>query len=114
MFVTDAMPSVGSRDKNFVLEGRKITVRDGVCIAPDGTLAGSDLDMASAIRNAVAMLGLGIEEASAMTSLNAANFLGLGGELGRIAPGYRADLVLLDAAFGVSEVWTDGTAHREP
>ena len=114
MLITDAMPSVGSPGKSFVLEGRRITVEDGVCIAPDGTLAGSDLDMAAAIRNAVAMTGLDVSDAARMASLNPANFLGLGGEFGRIAQGYRANLVLLDSSFGVSEVWTDGIAQLEP
>src|SRR5262249_14802969 len=56
MLVTDAMPSVGmSGSKTFMLQGRMITVEDGVCVDAHGTLAGSDLDMASAVRNARAM-----------------------------------------------------------
>ena len=57
MLVTDAMPSVGGR-KAFTLNGEAINVVDGQCLNAAGTLAGSDLDMASAVRNAVSMLGL--------------------------------------------------------
>src|SRR5262249_16649112 len=45
MLVTDAMPSVGAATDHFLLQGRTITVKDGVCVAPDGTLAGAHLNM---------------------------------------------------------------------
>ena len=108
MLVTDAMPTVGMADKAFRLGGRLITVEGGVCVDEHGTLAGSDLDMASAVRNAVNMAGLSLAEAARMASRSPAEFLGLGRELGRIAPGYRADLVLLDADLFVSETWING------
>jgi len=107
MLVTDAMPSVGGR-KAFVLNGQPITVAHGQCTNADGILAGSDLDMASAVRNAVEMLGLDMADALAMASANPATFLGLGDELGRIAPGYRADLVLLDDGLSVIQSWIGG------
>lgn len=113
MLLTDAMPTVGSADKRFVLQGREIVVEDGVCVAPDGTLAGSDLDMASAVRNAVSMLGLDLAEASRMASRYPAEFLGLGEELGRITPGRRANLVLLDDALETQETWIDGRPNPE-
>ena len=107
MLVTDAMPSVGGR-KAFTLNGEAINVVDGQCLNAAGTLAGSDLDMASAVRNAVSMLGLGLADAVAMASANPAAFLRLDHDLGRIAPGYRANLVLLDDAIEVEATWTDG------
>jgi len=110
MLVTDAMPSVGLREKSFELQGRTIRVEDGVCVDSAGTLAGSDLDMASAVRNAVAMLGLSLAEAANMAGRNPARFLGLGGELGRIAVGYRADLVLATRDVEILETWIGGEA----
>jgi N-acetylglucosamine-6-phosphate deacetylase len=107
MLVTDAMPSVGGR-KSFILNGQQISAGGGKCVNPQGTLAGSDLDMASAVRNAVATLGLDMVDALAMASANPAAFLGLEDELGRIAPGYRANLVLLDSALNVIDSWIDG------
>jgi N-acetylglucosamine-6-phosphate deacetylase len=107
MLVTDAMPSVGGR-KSFILNGERIAAVGGKCTNADGTLAGSDLDMASAVRNAVEMLGLGLADALAMASANPAAFLGLDDRLGRIAPGYRADLVLLDEGLDVVESWIGG------
>jgi N-acetylglucosamine-6-phosphate deacetylase len=91
-----------------VLGRQTITVENGKCVNAGGTLAGSDLDMASAVRNAVSLLGLSLADAVAMASTNPAAFLGLDHELGRIAPGYRADLVLLDDGLQVVETWIDG------
>lgn len=110
MLVTDAMPSVGMVDKNFTIQGRPIRVVNGVCVDENGTLAGSDLDMASAVRNAVELTGLDLADAAAMASTNPAAFLGLGKELGRIAPGYRANLTLLDRGLKATRTWIDGTA----
>jgi N-acetylglucosamine-6-phosphate deacetylase len=97
MLVTDAMPSVGSDHKSFNLHGRKIDVADGRCVYTDGTLAGSDLDMATALSNCVADLGLTADRAAILASTNPAAFLGLSHERGALAPGLRADWVVLDA-----------------
>jgi len=108
MLVTDAMPSVGSAEKSFTLQGRAITVRGGVCVGPDGTLAGSDLDMASAVRNTLALMGLDLAAAVRMASLNPAMFLGLHGTMGSLAPGRRADMVRLSADLAVQDRWIGG------
>jgi N-acetylglucosamine-6-phosphate deacetylase len=110
MLVTDAMPPVGSPEPSFVLQGRTIHVKDGVCRDENGTLAGTGLDMATAVRNAVSLLGLEIAEAARMASEYPAAFLGLDRELGRIAPGYRANLALLDDDLRVRRTWIEGIA----
>jgi N-acetylglucosamine-6-phosphate deacetylase len=104
------MPPVGGKRSSFRLYGEEIAVRDGRCLRADGTLAGAALDMASAVRNAVAMLGATLPEALAMASRNPAEFLGLGDRLGRIAPGYRADLVaVMPEEVRVLRTWVAGT-----
>ncbi|MBS0577634.1 MAG: N-acetylglucosamine-6-phosphate deacetylase [Proteobacteria bacterium] len=108
ILVTDAMPSVGTDQGHFVLQGRRITVRGRACRDEDGRLAGSNIDMASCVRNAVTMLQLPLEEAVRMASQYPAEFLGLGADLGRIAPGYRANLVLADEDLNVLATWIDG------
>ncbi|QQP94739.1 N-acetylglucosamine-6-phosphate deacetylase [Lysobacter enzymogenes] len=108
MLVTDAMPPVGGVNEDFVLYGETMTCRDGKCSTASGTLAGSALDMATAVRNTVRRLGLPLEDACRMASAYPADFLGLGGELGRIAPGYRADLVALDDELTVRDSWIAG------
>ncbi len=108
MLVSDAMPCVGGDRHGFMLQGKPIRVRDGACYDAEGRLAGSDLDMASAVRNAVRMLGVDLAAASVMASGAPAAFLGLAHETGRIAPGLRADLVLLDDDLFVREAWIGG------
>jgi N-acetylglucosamine-6-phosphate deacetylase len=108
MLVTDAMPTVGMIDKSFDLQGRQIHVVDGVCVDAHGTLAGSDLDMIGAVRNAISMLGLSLDDAVAMASASPAAFLGLTHQRGHIAVGQAADLVLLDDTLQVRETWING------
>lgn len=112
MLVTDAMPGVGSDQKQFRLQGRTITVDGLVCFDQDGRLAGSNMDMASAVRNAVTILGIDLAEAVRMASLYPATFLRLDHELGRIAPGYRANLVVADDELNVVGTWVDGVAEQ--
>ena len=112
MLVTDAMPGVGTDARSFKLQGREITVSGPVCLDEDGRLAGSNIDMASCVRNAIALLGLPLAEAVRMASLYPAQFLGLAHELGRIEPGYRANLVLADDDLNVLETWIDGEPSR--
>jgi N-acetylglucosamine-6-phosphate deacetylase len=112
MLVTDAMPSVGTHNGSFELQGRRITVKGYVCVDEDGTLAGSNIDMASSVRNAMSMLGLPLSAAVRMASQWPAEFLGLGKSCGRIAPGYRANLVLADEQLNVRETWIDGQPSK--
>jgi N-acetylglucosamine-6-phosphate deacetylase len=109
MLVSDAMPPVGGRKSGFVLNGAEIGVRDGRCTRADGTLAGAAIGMADAVRNCVEMLGVPLTEALRYASAEPAAFLGLGGTLGRIAPGYRADLVAIDPrTIEVHQAWVAG------
>jgi N-acetylglucosamine-6-phosphate deacetylase len=108
MLVTDAMPPVGGVRSHFTLMGTEIEVVDGTCRGPDGTLAGSALSMAQALRNAMDMIGLDIVTASQMASGNPARFLRLDHETGAIAPGLRADLVHLDETRHVTATWIGG------
>jgi N-acetylglucosamine-6-phosphate deacetylase len=108
MLITDAMPLVGTSDRQFMLHGRQITLRENRLTGPDGTLAGAHLTMIEAVRNAVALLEVPLVDALIMASRTPAVFLDLGSELGRIAPGYRADLVAFKANFEVVGTWIAG------
>ena len=112
MLVTDAMPPVGGEREEFSLYGVPMNYRNGMCTTAEGTLAGSALDMAAAVRNTVERVGLPLDEACRMASTYPAEFLGLGGERGRIAPGYRADLAVLDPGLHVQGTWIAGRAAQ--
>lgn len=108
MLVTDAMPPVGADSPSYELYGEVITAVDGVVRNAAGSLAGSALDMATAVRNAVNLLGLSLEEVARMASRYPAQFLNVDDRLGEIAEGYQADLVLLDDALQVRATWIAG------
>jgi N-acetylglucosamine-6-phosphate deacetylase len=108
MLVTDAMPTVGMSGESFMLQGRRISVNGGLLLDEAGTLAGSNLDMAAAIRNAVRMLGVDLATSVRMASEYPAAFLGLDRHLGRIAASLRANFVVADDALKVHETWIDG------
>ncbi|MBO1906683.1 N-acetylglucosamine-6-phosphate deacetylase [Microvirga sp. 3-52] len=111
MLVTDAMAVTGTDLESFELHDRTIYRKDGRLTTADGTLAGSDLDMACAVRNSVQRLSLALPDVLRMASLIPAQFLRLDHELGRIAPGYRADLVLLDESLQVRQTWINGNSN---
>ena len=109
MLVTDAMPTVGGSCSTFMLHGQEIGVREGRCTRMDGTLAGAHLDMASAVRNCVDLLDVPLTQALRFASTEPAEFLGLGGCLGRIASGYRADLVAFNPdCMQIHGTWVAG------
>ena len=108
VLVTDAMPSVGATDKNFMLNGELIRCERGKLSTASGTLAGSDLDMLAAIKNTVEMVGIELEEAIRMASTYPAAMMGER-NLGSIAVGYTASMVLIDDDYKVVRSWINGS-----
>jgi len=109
--VTDAMSTIGTDITTFTLNGRRITRAGGRLTLDDGTLAGADLDMISAVRFVHRELGLPLEEALRMASLYPAESLRIDHHYGRLAPGYVANIVHLDDRLDVDQVWIDGDLH---
>ena len=106
--VTDAMSTIGCEQKEFDLFGVVVTRDKDKLTTPDGTLAGSALDMMTAVKNAVTELALDLGEALNMASLYPAQYLGIDATYGSISPGKRADLVLIDTDFKVKKTWIGG------
>lgn len=113
--VTDAMATIGHPTKSFELYGEVIKEQDGCLINAEGRLAGSAISMIDSVRYAVEGIGLDLEESLRMASLYPAQFVGRAKELGRLAEGYRADLVHFDQDFVVKNTWVAGQheAHLE-
>ena len=107
--ITDAMGAAGAADGSYTLGSLDVTVTDGVAhVAGTETIAGSTLTQDVALRNAVTLAGQPLPAAvAALTSVPAAA-LGIGDRLGRLAPGFAADLVALSPSFEVQRVWADG------
>lgn len=106
--VTDAMATIGTDMTSFTLNGRTITRADGRLTLDDGTLAGADLDMISAVRFVHRTIGLELSEALRMASLYPAQAMGLEASHGRFAKDARADVVHLSDALDVRDVWIGG------
>ena len=105
--VSDAMATAGSDISEFMLNGRCILRRDGRLTLQDGTLAGADLDLPTAMRNLTG-IGVGVNQALAMASSVPAGVIGRSGDLGHLGKGRKADFVHLDAALTLRNVWRGG------
>jgi len=115
VLVTDAMPPVGGKQSSFRLYGETIAADGGRCVRSDGTLAGAALDMATAVRNCVRLLDVPLADALRFASMHPAAALGVANWLGRLAPGYRADMVAFDpGTVGVIATWVAGAHDKEP
>jgi len=97
LLVTDSMAATGCPDGAYELGPVTVYVRDGVARLASGNLASSTLTMEHAVINVARWTDAGLSGAWQMASLNPARQLGLDGRLGRLAPGYDADLTALDA-----------------
>jgi N-acetylglucosamine-6-phosphate deacetylase len=100
ILITDAIAAAAAGDGTYDIGGLAVDVTNGVpTLAGGGSLAGSTLTMDAAFRNLVKSCGLGVLDAVAAASTRPAELLGLGDVTGRLAPGYAADVVLLDDAL---------------
>lgn len=106
--VTDAMATIGTDMISFTLNGRTITRANGRLTLDDGTLAGADLDMISAVRFMRETIGLELGEALRMASLFPAQAMGVDASHGRLVRGARADIVHLSDGMDVRDVWIGG------
>ncbi len=109
MLVTDAMAAAGMPDGDYELGGLPVQMMCGVArLKASGNLAGSTLTMIDAFRYIVREIGIPLVGASKMASLNPARQLGIDGDRGALAPGKRADLLLLDDSLHIRQVWIGG------
>jgi N-acetylglucosamine-6-phosphate deacetylase len=108
--VTDAMATIGTDMQSFLLNGRVIKRHDGRLTLEDGTLAGADLDMISAVRFVHRAIGLPLEEALRMASLYPAQAVRQQAHHGRLSRGSASNFVHLSDALEVKGVWVGGKA----
>ncbi|MFB6201968.1 MAG: N-acetylglucosamine-6-phosphate deacetylase [Halorhabdus sp.] len=100
LLVTDAIAAAGLPDGEYQLGDREVVVEDGVSRLDDGTLAGSTLTMDAAVRNLVESVGVDLSTAVGMASDVPARAMGLD-DRGRLAPGLRGDVTILDGDLTV-------------
>ena len=104
------MRACGLADGHYTLGGLPVTVREGQARLANGALAGSATDLYTGFRQ---LLDCGIppEQAIASCSATPARAIGLAGEIGALAPGMQADVLLTDLDFGLEQVFLGGAAQ---
>lgn len=105
--VTDAMPPVGTSEQEFAFFDRHVYLADGKLTSSTGELAGSVLDMATAVSNAHRHLKLPLDEALRMASSYPANYI-KDQQRGQLVIGKQADFVELDDDLKVQSTWIAG------
>jgi len=110
VLVTDAMPSVGAPKhmRNFDLFGKKVTETDGKLTIEAGNLAGSALDMMTAVKNTVTQIGIPLDNAITMATTAPATAIKIENKMGSISVGKKANLVHFSNEFSVIRTWIDG------
>ncbi|EEB76857.1 N-acetylglucosamine-6-phosphate deacetylase [marine gamma proteobacterium HTCC2148] len=111
LLVSDAMSTVGG-PAHFEIYGEQISAKNGRLVNAEGKLAGSAIALIDAVRIAHEEAGIALGECLRMASLYPATFLGMDEQLGRLQPGYRADMLAFDKKYCVSDTWVAGQHQR--
>ncbi|WP_426369451.1 N-acetylglucosamine-6-phosphate deacetylase [Pseudocolwellia sp. HL-MZ7] len=108
MLVTDAMSHVGSNQTSLTFAGMEISRTGNKLTIEGGRLAGSALDMATAVRNTVTNLDTPLDQTLQMASSTPAKFIELHHNKGQLSEGYDADWVVLTDDFHVTQTYIGG------
>jgi N-acetylglucosamine-6-phosphate deacetylase len=109
ILVTDAMAAAGMPDGDYEIGGLPVSMSCGVArLKEAGNLAGSTLDMISAVRYLVREIGVSLEEASRMASANPARQLGIESITGTLEVGKAADFLLVNPSLELLGTWVGG------
>ena len=110
VLITDSMEAAGMSDGEYSIAGLPVTVKDGKAVNHEGALAGSTLDLMTALRNYMKFCSLTLEEALPAATSNPAGMVGIDNVCGRIKTGMRADLIVLKDKENadIDSVWAAG------
>jgi N-acetylglucosamine-6-phosphate deacetylase len=104
--VSDAMPPAATDDpRPFQLYGETIRVENGRLVNAEGKLAGAILTLGQAVQNGINQFGIAPDEVLRMASTYPAQFLGLDQSLGKLLPGFKADITVLSPQFAPTDIW---------
>lgn len=110
VLITDSMEATGATDGEYSIAGQKVFVVDGKAVNAEGAIAGSTLDLHTALKNYMEFCDLTLEEALPAATANPAKMVKLDGVCGMIKEGLRADFIVLDTKdeLGVNSVYAAG------
>lgn len=110
VLVSDSMQAAGMPDGKYTLGGQAVTVKDGRATLVSGVIAGSSINMHTALKNVVSW-GIKLEDAVRAATINPAKAAGIDKEIGSISAGKYADIVLLDRELNIKDVFIRGKLH---
>ncbi len=114
ILITDAMRAALMPEGDYDLGGQRVTVKDDACRLDDGTLAGSVLSTAKALRNLMKFSDIEFIDIIKMLTENPAKLLGLFDEMGSLEAGKQANFILMDDRLDIHKVFIDGEiAYQE-
>ena len=106
--ITDCMRAGGMEDGDYTLGGQHV-IKTGIqCLLEDGTIAGSVLKLNEAVRNLKAHTDLSLPEVFACASLNPAKAIGEAENIGSLAVGKCADIIICDEEIQVETTIING------
>ena len=108
ILISDSTSAAGMPEGDYSFKGESVFVRDGAVRLHDGTLAGSTLALDKALKNFITATGRPLPELIPCSSTNAAAAIALGNSKGRVAAGFDADLILVDADLNVKMTMVSG------
>lgn len=109
VLISDSLRAAGMGDGEIMLGGQKVIVNGTrAVLAEGGNLAGSVCSLMDCLRIAVKRMAIPLESAVRCATYNPARVIGAEDVCGRIAPGRKADLVVMDQGLGVRAVYKRG------
>lgn len=107
VLISDSAPLAGLPEGVYTWEDKRILVRQGRCTLEDGTIAGAHALLDTGLRTLVREVGLDLAEALKVATVTPAAAIGLQRK-GRLAPGFDADIIVLDENLSVTWSMVEG------
>ena len=114
IFISDSMEAAGMPDGDYELGGLAVKKQGNRATLPDGTIAGSVVNLMDCLRNAVLKMGISLETAVKCAAVNPAKSIGIYNRTGSIETGKSADLVALDKNLDIMMVFNRGKGIANP
>lgn len=111
VLITDSMAGTGCDDGEYSIAGSRVFVRGGRATTPDGTIAGSTLNMLDAVKNLMDFAGATLGDAIACATKNPAKMLGIYSDVGSVEVGKRANLLVLNENLEILRVIYNGEEY---
>ncbi len=113
IFISDSMEATGMPDGDYELGGLPVKKQGNRALLPDGTIAGSVVNLMDCLKTAVMDMGIPLETAVKCAAVNPARSLGILDRAGTIEPGRSADLAALNDELDICLVINRGKIVRK-